>query len=103
MPPLTIKRDELIRIAKKSMTSSVPPALRRDLLRVAKTAPYITAEWRSEDDSCGCLIGEFYGEDLELLELLDVEHTIGMEFGRLLSAALGEHDHIINEPVKVID
>ena len=62
----TITREALIQAARLTIAEAreyveVPPSLAREVMEVARTATHICADWRSADDSCGCLIGTRYG------------------------------------------
>ena len=65
----TITREALVRAARLTIAEArenvdVPPSLAREVMKVARTATHVCADWRSADDSCGCLIGTRYGRPI---------------------------------------
>lgn len=92
---LELPRKTVVRIAReaiKKYQDRLTPKQRRDLLRVAKTAPLVTRSWTDDrKKGCGCLVGTAYPElfvDGESSRIhkrpnLPLLH-VGLSFGNLL-------------------
>ena len=91
----TITREALIEAARLTIEEArehvdVPPSLAREVMKVARTATHICGDWRSEDDSCGCLIGTRYGRPVTRgwAHNYDAKCEIGQAFPNHLEAAV---------------
>ncbi|MGH3415535.1 MAG: hypothetical protein ACRDSS_03620 [Actinocrinis sp.] len=108
MTELMITRAELVRAARLSIEDArkdgtVPTALVRQAMRVARTAERVTGGWRAADRSCGCLIGSLHLDDPDWYPDLESQaaHYVAADFQRWLAICLG--GHTFRRPVRVVD
>lgn len=106
MSTTNITRKQLVSIARLSIADTrkegreVPTSLARSLMKIARTVPAISGDWRVGD--CGCLIGTYYGDKFVSSDgLPSRDYGIGVNFWIRLKPIVGGQN--FSEVVTVID
>lgn len=99
---VTISRRQLVDISRASIKDArvgveVPLSISRRLMKVARTTPTITGDWRHKTADCGCLVGTFHGAALDDSMITPAEQQIGQCFLDRLTNLLG-----VEEALEVI-
>lgn len=88
-----VPRDTVVKAARAAIAAAredgatVPTPLVRRLMKVARTeTDFALGDWWV--GSCGCLIGNLYGEHIDVEDIPDPEYPIGVKFDAELAKRL---------------